>query len=47
MTPRERVLAVINREPVDRLPVDIWHTDEVGELLRGHFGAADDLDLYR
>ena len=42
---RERVLAVLNREPVDRLPVDLWYTDEIGRLLREHYGAMDDLDL--
>ncbi|MFH2001795.1 MAG: uroporphyrinogen decarboxylase family protein [Planctomycetota bacterium] len=47
MNHKERISAVIRREPVDRLPVDIWHTDEVGSQLRDHFGAADDLDLYR
>ena len=47
MTPRERILAVLNREPVDRLPVDLWHTPEVGEVLRQHCGVADDLAMYR
>lgn len=47
MNARQRVLAVLERRPVDRLPVDIWHTDEVFRMLAGHFGAADDLDLYR
>ncbi len=47
MNSRERVLAVLNREPVDRLPVDIWHTPEIERLLHGHFGTKRDLDLYR
>jgi uroporphyrinogen decarboxylase len=47
MNSRERILAVLNRQPVDRLPVDLWHTPEVGAMLRQHFGAANDLDLYR
>ncbi len=47
MTPRERILAVLNRQPVDRLPVDLWHTPEIGELLRRHCGVADDLAMYR
>jgi uroporphyrinogen decarboxylase len=46
MTPRERVLAVLGRQPVDRLPVDLWHTDEILHLLIEHFGVTDDLDLY-
>ncbi|MCG3149424.1 MAG: hypothetical protein PCFJNLEI_02886 [Verrucomicrobiae bacterium] len=47
MTARERILAVLNRQPVDRLPVDLWHTPEIGTLLRQQFGVADDLSLYR
>lgn len=33
MNARERVLAVLNRQPVDRVPVDIWYTDEVFKVL--------------
>lgn len=47
MTPRERILATLSRQPVDRPPVDLWHTPEVGELLRRHCGVADDLAMYR
>jgi uroporphyrinogen decarboxylase len=47
MTPKERILAVLDRRPVDRLPIDLWHTPEIGELLRWHFGVADDLSLYK
>jgi len=47
MNSKERVLAILNREPVDRLPVDIWHTPEIGQLLHAHYGTANDLDLYR
>lgn len=47
MNSKERVQAVIDRESVDRLPVDIWHTDEVGTELKRHFDASDELDLYR
>jgi len=47
MTPHERVLAIINRQPADRIPVDIWHTPEVLELLRAHTGVQDDLEVYR
>jgi len=47
MNPRERVLATINRQPVDRLPIDLWHTPEVGEMLRKHCGVDNDLDMYR
>jgi len=47
MTPRERVLAILNRHPVDRIPIDLWHTPEISAMLRQHFGVTDDLDLYR
>lgn len=46
MKPRERILAVLNRKPVDRLPVDLWHTPEIGALLRQHTGTKTDLEMY-
>ena len=39
MNARERVLAAIQREPLDRVPTDIWATPEVWALLRAHFGS--------
>ena len=39
MTSRERILAAIDRQPVDRVPTDIWATDEVWSMLRAHFGS--------
>lgn len=47
MNARERILAVLHRDPVDRLPVDLWHTPEIGEALRRHCGVSDDLAMYR
>ena len=47
MTPKERIRAVLDRQAVDRLPVDLWHTAEIGADLRRHFGVADDLAVYR
>ena len=47
MNARERILAVLHREPVDRLPVDLWHTPEVGAALRQYCGVGDDLSMYR
>ena len=38
MNSRERMLAAINHEPVDRVPTDIWATPEVWEKLRKYFG---------
>jgi len=47
MTPRERILAVLGRRPVDRVPVDVWLTPEVLASLQKHIGEADELELYR
>ncbi len=47
MTPKERILAVLNRQPVDRLPVDLWHAPEVAAALRSRFNAADDFAMWR
>lgn len=47
MTSRERVLAIIHREPVDRLPVDIWYTGEIQQMLFAHFGVDDEPSLWR
>ncbi len=44
MDSRERVLAAMNLEKLDRVPTDIWATEEVWDKLRQHFGA--DADLY-
>ncbi len=46
MTPRERILAILDRRPVDRIPVDIWTTPEVAEALRRHTGAATDAEAH-
>jgi len=44
MNSRERILAAINRQPLDRIPTDIWATGEVWQKLAAHFG--DGVDLY-
>ena len=38
MNHRERILAAISHEPVDRVPTDMWATVEVQERLLDHFG---------
>ena len=43
MNSRERILAAIDRKPVDRIPTDIWATSEVWAKLRAHFGESADL----
>jgi uroporphyrinogen decarboxylase len=47
MTPKERILAVLNRQPVDRLPVDLWYTPEIAVALRQHFGVQDDSAMWQ
>ena len=44
MNSRERMLAAINRQPVDRIPTDMWATGEVWAKLRNHFG--ENADIY-
>ncbi|TFG68089.1 MAG: uroporphyrinogen-III decarboxylase-like protein [Anaerolineales bacterium] len=43
MNNRERMLAAIHHQPVDRIPTDIWATPEVWAKLQTHFGA--DVDV--
>lgn len=42
MNARERMLAAFRRQPIDRIPTDIWATPEVWEKLRSHFGTGVD-----
>ncbi|MBT3480546.1 MAG: hypothetical protein HN457_03835, partial [Opitutales bacterium] len=46
MTPRERIFNTLNRQAVDRIPIDIWHTPEVLESLKSYTGKNDELELY-
>ena len=47
MTPRERILSTINRQSVDRPPVDIWCTPEVLDDLKIYTGQNDELAVYQ
>ena len=46
MNHRERILAAIRHEPLDRFPTDIWATPEVWEKLSLHFSASSRMDVY-
>jgi len=46
MTPRERILASLRRQPVDRLPTDIWATPEIWQRLYDHFGVTTEIEVY-
>ena len=43
MNSRERILAAINHEKVDRIPTDIWATPEVWQKLVEYFGEGADI----
>lgn len=43
MNSRERVLAAIDRRPVDRVPTDIWATQEVWNALQARFGTEEEI----
>lgn len=47
MNSKQRILNILNRKPIDRIPVDIWHTPEVYYALAEHFNAESDFDLYK
>lgn len=47
MNSRERVLAVLNREKPDRVPVDIWLVPELVERFKDELGVEDEMDIYR
>jgi hypothetical protein len=38
MTPRERILAALERRPVRRVPVYLWVIPEVLDTFRSHTG---------
>lgn len=41
MTSRERIMAAINHEEVDRVPIDFWGVGEITQKLMKHFGVKD------
>ena len=41
MTRRERVLAAIDRQPLDQFPTDIWCVVEVAERLKQYAGTTE------
>jgi uroporphyrinogen decarboxylase len=42
MNHRERILAAVRHQPLDRVPTDMWATPEVLHRLFAHFGIASD-----
>lgn len=47
MTPRQRWLALFNRQEPDRVPTDYWATPEFDARLKADLGIADDETLWR
>ncbi|MCL5270492.1 MAG: uroporphyrinogen-III decarboxylase-like protein [bacterium] len=47
MNSRERLLAILDRRPVDRMPVDLWYTPEIYTALAGHFGVQEPTALWK
>ncbi len=47
MTPRDRWLALFNREKPDRIPTDYWATDEVTNRLLKELNCKDVEELYQ
>lgn len=47
MNSRQRVLNILNRKDVDRIPVDLWYTPEVAAALKEHFKVDSDLAFYK
>jgi len=47
MTPRQRWLALLNKEPVDRIPTDYQATPEVTARLMRDLGCGDEQGLWR
>lgn len=45
MEAKERVQAILNRQSVDRIPVDMWWTPEVFQALADHTGQKDELSV--
>ena len=46
MTPRERWLAVLNRQKPDRVPMDYWATSEATKKLMAYLGCEDEQTLF-
>lgn len=46
MTPKERWLAVLNRERPDRLPMDYWATEEATQRVMKYLGCSDQWEMF-
>ena len=46
MNSRQRTLAILDRRPVDRPPVDLWYTPEIYDKLLDHSGCPDEVAMW-
>jgi uroporphyrinogen decarboxylase len=47
MNSKQRIINILDRKPVDRIPVDIWHTPEVEKMLIEYVNASDDFEMWK
>ena len=47
MTPKERWLAVLQRQTPDRVPMDYWGTDETMDILMRHLQCSEPWEVFR
>lgn len=47
MNARDRVLSILERRPVDRVPVDLWYTSEIAAALLDYCHATDEPAMWR
>ena len=47
MNSKERIINILERKPVDRIPVDMWHTPEVENVLKHHVGTDDNFKMWK
>ncbi|MCJ7446269.1 MAG: hypothetical protein MUO72_01110 [Bacteroidales bacterium] len=47
MNPKERIINILQRKTVDRIPVDIWHTPEVEDALKQFVNAEDNFEMWK
>lgn len=46
VTPRERILAAVRHEELDRIPTDYWGTPEMTDRLCQHLGCTTQVEMY-
>jgi len=47
LSPKERWMAVLNREKPDRIPMDYWATDETTNILMNHLECENKFEMFK